>query len=234
MKCKEVEELAGAYALDALPAETLREVREHLESCQQHPEIAGLRAAALSLAAAAPGMEPPPGLKTRLMDEIRQETARAAEGRPREIDGSWLRRYVGSAFRPYALAGALAIAVAALIGWNVYLQTSGDGGQDVAIVRALTDSGAAQGRVLYFQEEGVAVITVEDLAPLPTDQTYQVWAISGDDVATGIGLFNTSASGEASTALEVDLTNAEFVAITIEPAGGSPQPTSDPVLMAQI
>ena len=34
MKCEEVEELAGAYALEALPAETLREVREHLASCR--------------------------------------------------------------------------------------------------------------------------------------------------------------------------------------------------------
>ncbi len=104
---------------------------------------------------------------------------------------------------------------------------------DVTFVRALGDGGAAQGRVLYIQEERVAVITVEDLAPLPADQTYQVWAIS-DDTATGIGLFNTAVSGDASTAIQFDLSGVKVVAITVEPAGGSPQPTTEPVLQAEI
>jgi len=233
VKCEEVEELAGAYALQALPAETLQEVRKHLASCSQHSEMAGLQAVASTLSAAAPEMEPPPDLKTRLMGAIRQEAAPAAEGRPHEMDGSWLRRWLSPTARPYVLAAALAIAVAALAGWNVYLQTSDDGGQDVTFVRALTDGGVAQGRVLYVQEEQIAVITVEDLEPLPADQIYQVWAIS-DDTAIGIGLFNTSESGEASAAIEFDLSEAEIVAITVEPAGGSPQPTTEPVLEAEL
>ncbi len=233
MKCEEVEELAGAYALEALPAETLREVREHLASCSQHSEVGGLRAVASTLSAAAPEMEPPPGLKTRLMDEIRQEAAPAAEGEPHEMDGSWLRRWLSPTVRPYVLAAALAIAVAVLAGWNVYLQTSDGGGQDVTIVRALSDGGGTQGRIVYIQEEQLAVIAVQDLAPLPADKVYQVWAIS-DDTTIGIGLFNTSESGEASAAIQFDLSEAEIVAITIEPAGGSPQPTTEPVLTAQI
>ena len=233
MKCEEVEELAGAYALQALPAETLREVQEHLASCSQHSEVAGLRAVASTLSVAAPEMEPPPGLKTRLMGAIRQEAAPAAEGVPHEMDGSWLRRWLSPTVRPYVLAAALAIAVAVLAGWNVYLQTSDGGGQNVTFVRALRDGGVAQGRVLYVQEEQLTVITVEELEPLPADQTYQVWAISGD-ASTGIGLFNTSESGEASAAIEFDLSEAEIVAITVEPAGGSPQPTTEPVLEAEL
>ena len=233
MKCEEVEELAGAYALQALPAETLRDVREHLASCSQHSEVAGLQAVASTLSVTAPEMEPPPGLKTRLMDEIRKEAAPAAEGRPHETGRSWLRRRLSPTSRPYVLAAALAIAVAALAGWNVYLQTSDDGGQDVTFVRTLTDGGAAAGRILYVEEEHVAVITVEELEPLPADQTYQVWAISGG-AATAIGLFNTSESGEASAAFQFDLSKAEIVAITVEPAGGSPQPTTEPVLEAEL
>ncbi len=234
MKCEEVEELAGAYALEALPTETLREVREHLESCSQHSEVAGLQAVASTLSVAAPEMEPPPDLKTRLMGAIRQEAAPAAERASRESHGFWLRRWLSPPVRPYVLAAALAIAVAALAGWNVYLQTSDGDGQDVTFVRALTDDGgAAAGRILYVQDEQLAVLTVQDLAPLPIDKTYQVWAISGG-AATGIGLFNTSESGEASAAIEVDLSEAEIVAITVEPAGGSPQPTTEPVLEAEL
>ncbi len=233
MKCEEVEELAGAYALEALPAETLRDVREHMESCSQHSEVASLHAVASTLPFAAPEMEPPPGLKARLMGAIRQEAAPAAERASREAHGSWLRRWLSPPIRLYALAAALAVAVAALAGWNVYLQTSDDGGQDVTFVRTLTDGGAAAGRILYVQEEHFAVITVQHLAPLADDKTYQVWAIS-DDTATGIGLFNTAESGEASTAIQFDLSGVEVVAITVEPAGGSPQPTTEPVLTAEI
>ncbi len=233
MKCEEVEELAGAYALQALPAEMLREVREHLASCSQHSEVASLHAVASTLPFAATEMEPPPGLKARLMGAIRQEAAPAAERASREAHGSWLRRWLSPPARPYLLAAALAIAVAVLAGWNVYLQTSDDGGQNVTFVRTLTDGGAAAGRILYVQEEQLAVITVQDLAPLADDKTYQVWAISGG-AATGIGLFNTSDSGEASAAIQFDLSDAEVVAITVEPAGGSPQPTTEPVLEAEL
>ena len=233
MKCEEVEQLAGAYALEALPAETLREVQEHLASCSQHPEIAGLRVVAASLAETAPEMEPPPGLKTRLMDTVRNEAAAHAVTPAREAHRSWLRRWLSPPAQPYVLAAALAIAVAVLAGWNVYLQTSDDGGQNVTFVRTLTDGGAAAGRILYVQEEHFAVITVQHLAPLADDKTYQVWAISGA-AATGIGLFNTSVNGEASTEIQFDLSGVEVVAITVEPAGGSPQPTTEPVLEAEL
>ncbi len=232
MKCEEVEELAGAYALEALPAETLREVQEHLESCSQHPEIAGLRGVASSLAEAAPEMEPPPGLKTRLMDTVRNEAAARAATPAREAPVGWLRRTMMPRLLPYA-AVALAVAVVALLAWNVYLQTSDDGVQGGASVFTLADGGTAQGRILYIPEEEVAVVTVEGLEPLTAEQTYQVWAISGD-TSTGIGLFNTSEGGEASAAIDVDLADAEVVAITIEPAGGSPQPTTEPILQAKL
>ena len=233
MTCQEIEELAGAYALGALPADTLRQVEEHLADCSQHPEIAGLRAVASSLAEAAPQMEPPPGLKTRLMDIVRNEAAARAATPAREAPVGWLRRTITPRVLPYAAVTALAVAVVALLAWNVYLQTSDDGVQGGASVYTLANGGTAQGRVIYVQEERVAVITVQDLAPLADDKTYQVWAIS-DDTATGIGLFNTAESGEASTAIQFDLSEAEIVAITVEPAGGSPQPTTEPVLEAEL
>ena len=233
MTCEEIEELAGAYALGALPDDTLHQVEEHLADCAAHKDIADLRSLATALAWAAPEKEPPLALKARLMDAIRREATGSPEQPPSEEAGSWLSRWPTPAFRPYALAAVLAIAVAALTGWNVYLQTSDDGVQGGASVYTLANGGTAQGRVLYVQEERVAVITVQDLAPLVDDKTYQVWAIS-DDTATGIGLFNTAQGGEASTAIQFDLSGVEVVAITVEPAGGSPQPTTEPVLTAEI
>ena len=132
----------------------------------------------------------------------------------------------------YALAAALAIAVLGLLGWNIYLQVSPGGGQQT-LVRTLTDGGAASGRLIYLPDEKVALINATGLASLPPDRTYQVWAISGDQPAS-IGLFNVSQSGQAAAVMQVDLSGAQVVAITIEPAGGSPQPTTQPVLKAEI
>lgn len=240
MNCEEVEELAGAYALQALPLETMRQVEEHLASCSAHPDIAGLRAIALSLAMAAPEREPPPALRARLMQAIGGESAGATPSVPQMAPStpargwSWPRLPSWRWLRPspYSFAAVLAIAVVALLAWNVLLQISQDGDQET-FVRTLADGGVASGRIVYIQEEGVALLTVEGLAPLPAEKTYQVWAIS-DGGATGIGLFNASANGEATAVMEVDLSGVEVVAITIEPAGGSPQPTTEPVLKAEI
>ena len=228
MNCAEIEELAGAYALRALPEETLREVEGHLADCTRHPDITALQAAALGLAAAADEKEPPPALKARLMDAVRREAA--AEGRaaaPAPL------RPRGWSWRPYALAAALALVAAGLLGWNVYLQTSDDGGGEATLIRSLTDGGGARGRIVYVRDEGLAVMTVEGLASLPDDKTYQVWAIS-EGRPTGIGLFDVAEGGRASAAMQVDLTAVDVIAVTVEPAGGSPQPTTAPVLSTEI
>ena len=233
MKCEEVEELAGAYALQALPAETLREVEEHLASCSRHPEIAGLRAVASSLAGAAPEMEPPPALKARLMDAVRKE-APAGAAPSREAPVGWPRRLSWPRLSPYALAAALAVAVVALLGWDVYLQVSQDNGREgTVLVRTLTDSGAVSGHITYIQDEGLAVLQIDGLKSLPPDEIYQVWAISGG-VPTSIGFLDVSEVGRVLTTIEADLSRAEVLAVTVEPAGGSPQPTTEPILKAEI
>jgi len=234
MDCQEVDELAGAYALGALPDDSLMALRDHLASCQRHPQIAALLVVARSLSVAAPEREPPPRLKARIMEAIRQELGSAEgveEAPPEPPPLSWLRRRS----RPrlaYALAAALAIAVLGLLSWNIYLQVSPGGGPHT-LVRAFTDGGAATGRIIYLSDEKIAMITADGLAPLPADKTYQVWAITRNMPAS-IGLFNASQSGQAAAIIQVDLSEAQVVAITIEPSAGSPQPTTQPVLKARI
>ncbi|MFQ6019402.1 MAG: anti-sigma factor domain-containing protein [Dehalococcoidia bacterium] len=233
MDCEEIEELAGAYALQALPQETMQEIESHLASCSAHPDIAGLRAAALSLAGAAPEREPPAALRARLLEAVRGEAASETQAVKPGAAAALPRRWAWPRLAPYAIAAVLAAAVIGLLAWNVYLQVSEDGGQQVTFVRTLTDGDTASGRVLYIQEEGVALLTVEGLAPLPAERTYQVWAM-GDGDPLSIGLFATTAAGEASVVLSADLSQAEALGITVEPAGGSPLPTTDAVLTAEI
>ena len=230
MICKEVEELSGAYALGALPTAELRSVEEHLASCSRHPDLAELSAVARSLALAAPDAEPPSALKARIMDIVYKESAHAFEAAPRRSILEWLKGLIPQRLAPApALAGVLAVVVLGLLVWNVSLQAGDDG----TIERQFSAVGAARGSITYLPEQEIAVLAVENMEPLPTSQTYQVWTIS-NGATTSAGFLNVSDSGRGASTISGHLSDGEIIAVTIEPAGGSAQPTTTPVLEAEV
>lgn len=229
MICKEVEELSGAYALGALPTAELRSVEEHLASCSRHPDLAELSAVARSLALAAPDAEPPSTLKARIMDIVYKESSYTSETAPGRSIVEWIKGLI-----PQRLAAAPALAVLAavvlgLVVWNISLQAGGDG----TIERQFSAVGAARGSITYIPEQEVAVVAVENMEPLPASKTYQVWTISGGTI-TGVGFLDVSDSGRGASTISARLSDGEVVAVTVEPAGGSAQPTTTPVLEAKI
>ncbi len=75
-----------------------------------------------------------------------------------------------------------------------------------------------------------AVLTVSGMAPLGADQTYQVWYLPLEGAATPGPIFGVDETGSAAAPLQPDLASIQAVAITIEPAGGSEEATTDPVI----
>lgn len=229
MRCKEVEELAGAYALNALPRGEQAEVERHLAGCTRHPSIASLRLTAEALAMTAPEMEPPVALKARLMDAVRAEAAAPPQPVRRRATGRGLLDRIFGVFRMpvagYGLAAALAVVVAVLL-------VSGGGGGEDTVVRNF-DSDGVSGRVVYVPDEGVAVMTVDGLSPPAAGKTYQVWAIT-EGTPASIGFLDVDPEGPATAAMQVQLHEGQVIAVTVEPDGGSPQPTSDPIFAAEI
>ncbi len=223
MNCDEVEELLGAYALDALPGDVWADVRSHLATCAKHPEAAELRAVAGALAFGAPEAQPSGALKTRLLDALREESAPPA-ATPRRIGVlGRLKQLVPQRAVPYALAGSLVIALIALVITNL-------GGEDRPGGAAVSLSGENHaGALVYELEDGIIVLDAEGLKPLDTAQTYQLWSISSGKPSS-LGLIGTAPNGEALVVVRADLNAIESLAVTIEPAGGSIAPTTDPVL----
>jgi anti-sigma-K factor RskA len=85
--------------------------------------------------------------------------------------------------------------------------------------------------VVMSHRMGMLVLTAADLRVLPPSQRYEVWLIgpSGSRPAGMIG-----GSGHELTAgpmLVSGLSAGDSVGMTVEPASGSPQPTSQPVLL---
>lgn len=90
----------------------------------------------------------------------------------------------------------------------------------------------ASALVLVAADGGKAVFYASNLAQVEADKTYQLWVIAaGQPVPAGV--FTVNKSGAASVILDKLAAEApiEAWAVTIEPAGGVPQPTGPMVLM---
>jgi hypothetical protein len=74
MTCDDIDELAGAIALDAIPAEEWPAIEEHLATCWRgHPQLRELRSVATLLLEAAPPIEPPAALRGRILAAARAD-----------------------------------------------------------------------------------------------------------------------------------------------------------------
>ena len=229
MNCDEVRELAGAYALDALPEEERQQVDEHLRSCDLHDELAALRATALGLAVAAPEREPPAELLARIIaaalaPERSEQRFSDVPTSGRRSPLPWLRRH--------ALAAALAALVVVLGAWNVALQFGDSGGTETFVHLYRAENGLWL-RVETQLGEPHAGVALGGLERLPADQTYQLWAVR-DGRWLSVGTFNANVEGRWQGDFDFALQSGDEIAVTVESAGGSERPTSDPLMSTRL
>ncbi len=230
MTCLEVDELAAGYALGALTPEQRSEVEAHLRTCKQHAGVLGeLRSAVGALALSPEEVAPTPLLKSRIMAaalEAPAVTPRPAEApsRPRR---RWSFRWPAVPMRP--ALGLLSVAVVALLVWNVTLQMNGGGSNKDAFVRYV---GNEQVHAHIYFVENVGVMTIDGLDQLPSGKTYQAWAVF-DGTPSSLGVLNVSDSGDGYVLLSKHVTSKQPVWVTIEPSGGSSEPSGTTVLSSQ-
>ena len=77
------------------------------------------------------------------------------------------------------------------------------------------------------QDEQDAVVITEGMPSLPPAQVYQLWVI-GPAGARSAGLL--SRTGQAGPVLATGVTSGDRIGITVEPSGGTPSPTTAPVI----
>jgi anti-sigma-K factor RskA len=243
MDDKSFDDLKDAYVLGALPDDERATVEAYLAlHPERQAEIDELAGVTGLLALAPPEYEPSADLRRRVMEAVEAESARPHAARRRPAS-SWLDRF--GDFRNLAL-GAAAVLVVGLLSWNVLLQgdieelhgqveeaRSANQAQETREI-ALGGSWAEQGasaEVTALKDDR-AILVVEDMPSMPKDHTGQVWVIH-DDKPLPSGLLDPSGN-MAATAITTPLRGAEAIAVTIEPAGGSEKPTSDPVLVKEL
>jgi anti-sigma-K factor RskA len=229
----DVHALTGAYVLDAVSDMERAEFERHLTVCDAcRQEVAELRETASRLGAAATA-EPPPRMRTAVLSRISE-----VRQLPPDAPVIPLRR-PSWALRMTSVAAAVLLVATVVLG--TLLVRAQDSLQDTeaqaAQVSSILGSGDAQiatqgdessGRMvaLMSRSENRMLLLTDELPAAPSGKDYQAWTI-GDQV-TSAGLI-TPRDGRAS--LEVSgIDDAELVGITLEPTGGSDQPTADPIM----
>lgn len=230
---EELKSLVAAYVLGAVPPEEVGPVRNHILTCDECMAEADEHASAIdSLALAVEPVGLPDGFADRVMSQIapsaEAETAPAA----RRSLAEWLRG------KGLVVAGGMAavllVGTVGVLGAG-YLQTRQDLARTEDVLSALVhstdgielrgESGAAG--ELVPTNEG-AVMAVAGLSEAPGSHVYQLWYMK-DGQPVSVGTFETRDS-----VVVMELTESfegyQDAAVTIEPRGGSRQPTSDPIL----
>lgn len=240
--------LAGAYAMDAVPEPDRARFERHLAGCDScRQEVRGLRETTAALAAAT-AVQPP--------DSLRDATLRAA-GQTRQLpppviptQAPWTGGRKRRSRWVAALAGGLAavvIAVAVVAGVSASgMQDRLDRAQqhDHAVATVLSAPDATMlsdpvrtggtATVVMSHRERALVFTAADLRALPAAKRYELWLIgpSGDRPA---GMVSASPRGGMADPMVVSgLLAGDSVGLTVEPASGSHQPTTPPVLMISL
>lgn len=228
MNCEQVDELLAGYALSALSPDEAERARLHLAECRRHDQtLAELQAVAQRLQLAAEEREPSPELRARLLAAFDAEAGRgaAATVTPRAASVSVRPRWVARPMFAYLAAAVLFLAIAGLLAWNLTLQL---GGSSQPTLSATLVGTAGKGELVYSRADQVGVLKL-DLPALPTGRAYQAWRIE----PTGpVSLGLVSDNGVAG--FRADLSQATAVAVTEEPASGSEQPTTAPLLVAKL
>lgn len=221
---------AAAYVLGALEPQEAAAFRRHFETCVVcRDEFGAYGAVAGTLPLAAPPQPVPRAVKRRVMAEIRaeQRTAerRAADRKPRRSHFLLAR----------PLAGALAGSVAALAALAIVLSGSGGPRSAPRVIHASTTWKATGGTATLRLSGDHAELIVNRAPAPPAGQVYEVWVKRpGRPPAATNVLFGVTASGAGNVYVPGNLRGVRQVMVTVEPAGGSREPTHPPVALANL
>ncbi len=249
-----IEELVPAAGWGLADVDEQVAVEQHVHTCARcRASLADYRLLADEMLYAIPAVEAP----ARLTDHLRRLLATEARSRttPATARG-WLRAlsWPARGLPRLGLVGwaALAATLLLLLASNFYwsqrtTRIAGQAAVQATAIVALAESpraellvenGApgARGLLYYRLDARVAVLHVYELPPLEAGKVYQVWLVRAA-TRESAGVFRIAEGDEEATLLiEATLPLAEYqaVEVTVEPPGGSPNPTTPRVMWGEL
>ena len=218
----DVEELLGAYALDAVDADERAEIERYLEvnprardEVRQHQEVATMLAFS--------GAAAPADLWDRIAGQLEERAPSPGPELAKVLPMSSRRRW-SSRIAPLAAAAAVAAAVTLGVvaltdrspGGSAIEQAAADArdDRDSKVVALSAEDGVVGGEVVV-DPDGHGYMLGKDLPEVGSDHTYQLWGVVNDEVIS-LGVFGNHPETEPFT-VEGDLTK---LVLTVEERGG--------------
>lgn len=233
--------LTGAYAIDALDQEERAAFEAHLEECEScAEEVTGLQATGAALGMAEV-LTPSESFGRRLMAQVRatrQQPPLAGSQTGQVLP--MLRRARTTSRALLAVAAALAVVAGSLGAVAVQAQRRADTMQqaasDVASVLAASDAltVAAQGqqgssaRAIMSRSKGSVVFVGQSLPDVGSGHVLQLWVL-GEGNPRSVGVLRADAPIVAHR-----VKPGLRLGVTVEPAGGSKQPSGSTVMVVDL
>jgi anti-sigma-K factor RskA len=253
------EEDFDLHALGALEGDEKRELESHLAMCAECTQkLAEARGRIALIALAAPAVAPSPSVKARLMSQVRAdrhgEASPSAVSRSSEATGGFFARWWAAVLVPVGVA----LAIASVLLWTENRRLDQQLGalhadmqqQQLQLdqARAVADLITARGtiivplssqpgmpkgaaHVMYNAKSGMLMYEGQ-LEPNSADKSYQLWLVPAQGNPISAGVFNAASTHTDHFMMKLPpgITPKVF-AVTLEPAGGRPQPTGPKVLV---
>jgi len=245
-----IQELLGAYALDALDDNERRVVEQHLSECGRcRTEVDEHREAAAALSGET--VQPPERVWSQILVEINAEAPELAP----VVSLEQARKPISIRSLGWVASVAAAVVVALSAGLITQSERIGDLKSQLAdqeqqietlasalqtdplqqaVTAALADPGAQVANLTAGGNSGAMLIVVlpdgtgyvfqNTLEALPEDSTYQLWAVVNDKVISAGVLGNQPDI----VPFHIDPEGLQGLVITQEVAGGVPQSEADP------
>jgi anti-sigma-K factor RskA len=231
--------LSGAYVLDALDDVERAGYERHLRSCGScAAEVIEFQEATCSLADRV-AVDPPVALKARVLAEVARTRQAPVTERAR-IRRPSLRQSLAAAAAAVVIAGSAGLGGVAWQANQSKNDSTAAAERAAEVNRVLLDPDrieavqepAIGGTATVVAADGQAVLATDKLPAPPSGKTYQVWLIDENQKITSAGFLDLSnGSGQS---LVSGVSEGDTVAVTVEPAGGSEQPSTTPFVAIEV
>lgn len=250
METRDRQQLYLEFALGTLDGDEYEQIRGLLDQGDQECSrgVAEARAIVAGLSYAAPQATPPAHVRTRLLTAV-EEPRRSRSWTPYLAWAAAAALLIAAVLigrRAQNLAGELAGLRQRYdqlsIEHQQILAETETYRRVLAIVsapgtRSVSLSAQQSPQLQAYWNEPLGLLLAGQNVPAPAaDRTLQLWIIPAQGNPIDAGIFRPDDTGRALhiTAPGISITQAAALAITDEPAGGQPQPTTTPIWVGQI
>jgi len=259
---KHIEELLPFYALDVLTDEEQKLVEEYLaEHPEARQQVEEMSRSVSALPASVSPVEPPRRVKAELMARVASDAEGRARASSQSQPSRRVTRFENF-FRTFGFTAAaiaaiwiivLSIQVSRLQSEisNLNSRLAAQSESLDQIIANLPQTNQAnvitvslkgtevqpqvQGQLIVDPDSQSAVLVISGLPQLEAGRTYQVWLINGGaPISAGLLKVDENGQGVFIVNSEESIGSFDNLGISVEPEGGSEQPTGDIVVLSEL